>query len=138
MMNRKQSLRDRPMIRCPKTPNWLTGKHLKQRRASNKVAAVHFSWNCSSAWVPLPPVDSPHMLQNTAKMEHLRGVASDAFTTHSSTQFSSSFQKHLVYWRKWFRRWVYFHWKKLAAVLSSIISSLTLCFNNKQLSISFS
>ena len=46
----------------------------------------------------LPPANSPHMLQHTPKMEHLRGIATNAFTPFASTpyvtQSSSSFQKH--------------------------------------------
>ena len=69
-MNRKQSLRGYPMIRCPKNT---------QQTDSYKVAAMHLYWNHTSAWVSPPPIDSPYMPKNT-----LRGVASDAFTTQSS------------------------------------------------------
>ena len=68
----------------PKTRSKLTGEHLTQKRDSNKVADMHLYWNHSSVWVLPPPVDSPHMPQNTPKLEQLQGVASDAFSTHAS------------------------------------------------------
>ena len=56
----------------------------KQKHDSNKAAAMHLCWNHTTALVPPPPVDSPHVPWNIPKMEHLRRVASVAFTTHSS------------------------------------------------------
>ena len=32
-----------------------------QKHDSNKAAAMHLCWNHTTAWVPPPPVDSPHM-----------------------------------------------------------------------------
>ena len=40
-MNRKQSLRDNPVIRVPKTHSKLTGEHLIQKCDSNKADAMH-------------------------------------------------------------------------------------------------
>ena len=40
-MNRKQSFKDHPLIRCPKTRSKLTGKNFTQKHDSNKAAAMH-------------------------------------------------------------------------------------------------
>ena len=46
--------------------------------------------------VSTPPANSPYMLQHTPKMEHLRGIATNAFTPFASTLYVTqpSFQKH--------------------------------------------
>ena len=82
-MNRKPSLRDHPMIRCSKNKQQTDRGTLTEKCDSNKVAAMYLYIKIS-AWMRLPSVDSPYTPQNTPEMEHLRGVVSDAFTTHSS------------------------------------------------------
>ena len=78
-------------------------------------------------------------------MEHLRGVASDAFTTHSSLILETYVLRNKI--QQQFSKALYFVdtnsleiflLKKLAAVFSSIIISLALFLNSKKLSISFS
>ena len=83
MMNRKQYLRDHPLIRCP-----------KNMQATDRETSPAESWfQKSCCYESLPkshfglgapsPADLLHMPQNTLKAKHLREVASDPFTTHS-------------------------------------------------------
>lgn len=58
--------RDKSTQKLP--ANWQGCKHLSQKGDSNKVAPGHFYWNYSSAWVPPPAADWPHMTQNIPKM----------------------------------------------------------------------
>ena len=103
MMNQKHSLTDHPIIRCP--------KNTQTTDRETPPAEAWFQQNCCYASLlklhfgmgaPFTCRFAAYA-QNTPKMKHLWGIASDAFTTHSLlmletspyvTQSSSSFQKH--------------------------------------------
>ena len=61
MMNRKQFLRDHPVIRCPKNKQQTDRGHFTQKRDLSKAAVMHLYQNHTLAGVPPPPADPPHI-----------------------------------------------------------------------------
>ena len=148
MMNRKQSLRDHPMIMCPKNTQTIV--------KGTPPAEAWFQQSCCCApllkshfgmGAPAPcrfGAHAPeHSLNEKPPRCSLQCIYNTLIVNVRNLYFMwqnpvAVFKNTLVYWYKQSRRWVSFYWKKLAAVLSSIIFSLALCLISKKLLISLS
>ena len=132
MMNRKQPLRDHPMIRCPNIRSKLTGEHFTKKHDSKLLLCIFIEISLRHGWhnpLQIRRICSKKLLKsNTSKgllamplhTTLIVNIRKLYLTWHHP---EAVFKNTLVYWHKSSRRWVSFYWKKLAAVPSSIIFS---------------
>lgn len=84
-MNWKQSFADETMIRCPENTQQADRGTITHMCDSNKAATIQRYWYYTSD--KCSPASSPHISQNTPKTDHIQGVASNTFKTHSECCF---------------------------------------------------